>query len=185
MYRSCQHIDNFTIGHESQVELLGNTRFQFPDQHIEVDNRLIWQLGGLNQYIGDDALYVHLVRERTAVKKSFIKRLYQPKSIFYGYCEAIKKTTPENLSHDEIEKLADDFLDSVDANINFFLENKTHQMVFQLENYQQDFSSFWNRINASGDYQKALNEWTKKYNPSKKNKTNFTYDLKKMIKRYK
>ena len=184
LYRSCQHIDNFTVNHESQVELLGARRFDFPDQHIEIDNRLIWQLGSLEQHIGDRALYVHLTRERSAVKQSFINRLYQPKSIFYSYCESIKKSTPENLSSDEIADLADDILDNIDANIRYYLKDKTHQMEFQIENYQQDFALFWEFINAKGDLEKALAEWSKKYNSSKKAKTNFPYDLKRMIERY-
>ena len=184
LYRACQFIDDFTVGHESRVEHLGAKRFDFPDQHIEIDNRLIWQLGSLEQHIGDQALYVHLKRERLAVKQSFINRLYQPKSIFYSYCESIKKSTPENLSSDEKEHLADDFLDSIDANIRYFLKDKTHQMEFHVENYQQDFAQFWEFINAKGDYEKALAEWSKKHNSSKKHKTNFAYDFKRMIKRY-
>ena len=184
LYRSSQHISNFTVSHESQVELLGAKRFRFPDQHIEIDNRIIWQLGSLEQYIGNQAFYVHLTRESAAVKQSFINRLYQPKSIFYSYCESIKKSTPENLSSDEIVYLADDFLDSIDANIRYFLKDKTHQMEFRVENYQQDFSRFWEFIDAKGDYEQALTEWSKKHNPSGKSKTNFLYDLKRMIKRY-
>ena len=184
LYRSCQLLDNFSVGHESQVKRLGAERFQFPDQHIEIDNRLIWQLGNLQQHIGNQAMYVHLTRERSAVKQSFINRLYQPKSIFYSYCESIKKSTPENLSSDEIDHLADDLLNSIDANIRYFLKDKTHQMEFHVENYQQDFSHFWEFINAKGDFEKALTEWSRKHNSSKKTKTNFRYDLKRMIKRY-
>jgi len=184
LYRACQHINNFSVGHESQVHLLSAKRFQFPDQHIEIDNRLVWQLGSLEQHIGDQAFYVYLTRERSAVKQSFINRLYQPKSIFYSYCESIKKSTPENLNSDEIAHLADDFLDSIDANIRYFLRDKNHQMEFKVENFQQDFAYFWKFINAKGDYEKALAEWSKKHNSSKKAKTNFLYDLKRMIKRY-
>ena len=184
LYQSCQYINNFTVGHESQAGILGTERFLFPDQHIEIDNRLIWQLGSLEQHIGDQAFYVHLTRERSAVKQSFINRLYQPKSIFYGYCESIKKSTPEDLKPDEIAYLADDLLDSIDANIRYFLKDKTYQMEFNVENYQQDLDRFWNFINAKGDHDKALAQWSKKHNSSKKTKKNLAYDLKRMIKRY-
>ena len=184
LYRACQHITNFTVGHESQVNLLGAKRFHFPNQHIEIDNRLVWQLGSLEQYVGDKAFYVHLTREITAVKQSFINRLYQPKSIFYGYCEAIKKSTPENLGSDEIAHLADDFLDSIDANIRYFLKDKPHQMEFRVENHKEDFARFWEFIYAEGQYKKGLAEWSKKHNSSKAAKTNFSYDLKRIIKRY-
>lgn len=182
--KACEHISNFTCSHESQVSIPYGKRFQFPDQHIEIDNRLIWQLGGLESHIGNDARYVYLKRDLAHVKQSFIKRLYQPKSIFYSYCEAVKKSTPENISKQEIDQLAVDFLKTIDDNIRFYLRDKTYQMDFQLENYANDFAKFWNFIDAEGDYDKALNEFSKQHNPSKTSKTNFRYDLKRLIKRY-
>ncbi|MDR9447709.1 MAG: hypothetical protein RI535_00630 [Psychroflexus sp.] len=182
--KSCQHISNYTCNHESKVQLRFNDRFKFPDQHIEIDNRLIWQLGSLQNNIGDDARYVYLKRDLSKVKKSFINRLYQPKSIFYSYCESVKKSTPENKSATEIDQLADDFLKTVDDNIRFYLKDKSYQMEFQLENYATDFSKFWDFIAAKGDYDKAVSEFSKQHNPSKKSKANLSYDLKRMLKRY-
>ena len=183
-YRSCQALSNFSVAHESKSHITGSKRFELPDQHIEIDNRLVWQLGSLEHYVGDNAHYVHLKRERNEVKKSFIKRIYQPKSIFYSYCEAIKKSTPENLDQEELETLADDLLDNIDHNIDHFLKNKTHQMVFQLEEYERAFPKFWQFIHAEGNYEQALSEWSKKHNPSSASKTNLQYDLKRMLKRY-
>ncbi len=183
-YRSCQILSNFTVSHESKSHITGSKRFDLPDQHIEIDNRLVWQLGSLERYVGDNAHYVHLKRERAEVKKSFIKRVYQPKSIFYSYCEAIKKSTPENLKHEELASLADDFLDNIEHNIDHFLRDKTHRMDFQLEEYEKAFPEFWRFVNAKGDYEQALAEWSEKHNPSRSNKTNLNYDLKRMVKRY-
>ena len=183
-YRSCQSLSNFTVSHESKSHITGSKRFDLPDQHIEIDNRLVWQLGSLERYVGDNAHYVHLKRERAEVKKSFIKRVYQPKSIFYSYCEAIKKSTPENLKHEELASLADDFLDNIEHNIDHFLRDKTHRMDFQLEEYEKAFPEFWRFVNAKGDYEQALAEWSEKHNPSRINKTNLNYDLKRMVKRY-
>jgi ferritin-like protein len=49
--RACQHITNYTAGHETRSTLLGEARVAYPDQHIEADNRLSWMLGKLGKNI--------------------------------------------------------------------------------------------------------------------------------------
>lgn len=39
----------------------------YPPRHIEVDNRLAWFLGYLQEHHGHEAYYVHLTRDRDAV----------------------------------------------------------------------------------------------------------------------
>ena len=51
---------NFTAGHETRTNRLGAARLDYPDRHIEADNRLSFFLGKLNARWGDDAHYVHL-----------------------------------------------------------------------------------------------------------------------------
>ena len=40
--KACGHIDNFSSAHESRCGRLGNERLAYPENHIEVDNRLSW-----------------------------------------------------------------------------------------------------------------------------------------------
>ena len=37
---ACRHIENYTAAHESRSHLAGPERFAYPEDHIEVDNRL-------------------------------------------------------------------------------------------------------------------------------------------------
>src|SRR5664279_6422416 len=70
---ACKHLTNYTAGHESQVSRLGPDRIQYPDRHIEADNRLAWFLGRLEERYGDEAFYVHLVRDRAATAASLVR----------------------------------------------------------------------------------------------------------------
>jgi hypothetical protein len=71
--RAFEHAANFTAGHESRADrIIG--RCEYPDQHIEADNRLSWFLGTLERLYGDEPLYVHLTRDRQAVVESHLAR---------------------------------------------------------------------------------------------------------------
>ena len=43
--RAAAHATNFTAKHESRTYKLGAQRLAYPDNHIEVDNRLAWWRG--------------------------------------------------------------------------------------------------------------------------------------------
>lgn len=71
---ACSHIDNYTSGHESRAGHHGDARLEYPDNHIEADNRLSWMLGSLDRKFGTDAFYLHLWRDPESVAQSFAKR---------------------------------------------------------------------------------------------------------------
>jgi hypothetical protein len=53
--RACQHMTNFTAGHESRKRFLFGEKLSYPRNHIEADNRLSWCLGVLNDRYGASA----------------------------------------------------------------------------------------------------------------------------------
>jgi len=55
--KACEHIKNFTSGHESLSKKFGNERFEYADNHIEGDNRLSWHLGELQ----NDMVMMHFM----------------------------------------------------------------------------------------------------------------------------
>ena len=73
-YRACRHITNYSAGHELNTSEVGRARLDYPEDHIEVDNRLSWLLGRLDQAYGDRAFYVHLTREEEPTARSFDRR---------------------------------------------------------------------------------------------------------------
>lgn len=161
--RACQHINNYSSSHESLTEFLGSKRFDYPSNHIEVDNRLSWLLGRLDYHYGDNAFYVHLRRDYDKTCQSLVKRINQGIMKAYktpGILLKMDKTT------DPID-IARDFVNTVNLNISHFLKDKSKKMNFQLESAAEDFPIFCERINAVVDIDKALAEFNIKYNASK------------------
>lgn len=164
--KACKHIENYSSSHESLSRVLGKERFAFRDNHIEADNRLSWNLGQLHNIYQDEAFYVHLVRDRDKVAQSFMKRFYQPRSIIDSFCEGIKMVSPENLNEKEKLQICYDYIDTVNTNIDLFLSTKTKKLNITLENIENDFPVFWEKIGAVGDLDQALKEFKVKHNSS-------------------
>ena len=164
--RACSHIENFTVGHESRWGLIGGERLKYPEQHIEVDNRLAWLLGSLDSRFGNDPFYVHLVRDRNAVANSYFHRRLGRNSIIRAYSYGI--IYRDHVTMDECL----DYVDTVNENIHHFLKDKTNKMTFYLAHHTRDFPLFWNQISAKGDLITALQEWEIPYNKIGEEKTN-------------
>jgi hypothetical protein len=157
--KACQHITNFSSAHESLLSETGAQRFNYPENHIEADNRLSWLLGRLDQAYGDDAFYVHLQRNTQDTAASFARR------IDFGILKAYEQGI---LMHEQhrlpAEDIARDYLQTVNTNIRLFLKDKSSKMNVSLETVKSDFAEFWDRINAQGDLDAALCEWEIHYN---------------------
>lgn len=67
------HATNVSVGHETRVDLYDG-RVVYPQDHIEIDNRLAWFLGLLEETYGDEARYVHLERDPDKVASSMLRR---------------------------------------------------------------------------------------------------------------
>ena len=160
--KACAHIVNYSSAHESLARRLGADRLAYPDNHIESDNRLSWLLGRLDRAYGDAAFYVHLKRDDEQTVESFVKRYSE--GIVAAYRSAILMG-PE--FDDDPRKVSLDYVRTVNANIEFFLKDKTNKMNFRLENAETDFADFWKRIGAAGDYESALAEFRTSHNATK------------------
>lgn len=181
--KACRYIHNFTAGHESKTQKMGKKRFDYPANHIEADNRLSWHLAELEQNFPEEVLYVHLKRNPTATAKSFSKRFFKPKSMVNAYAEGIKMLPPETLDKQERLQICEDYVATVTANVDKFLQNKTHLNI-KLENISKDFEVFWNKIGAQGDLSAALQSFEKKNNTSQEhNSMQWFYRLKLFLNR--
>ena len=161
--KACSHISNFTALHESRSNFLGEKRFAYPNDHIEADNRLSWLLGRLDSAYGDNAIYVHLTRNRQDTAISFTKRYasgiikaYRGSGIIMGLPEG---SDPLSVSVD--------YCDTVDSNIALFLKDKSRKMNFELEKAEVHFKEFWALIGAEGDMSSAIREFSFSYNKSR------------------
>jgi len=182
--KACQHISNYTAGHETKTHCLGQQRFAFADKHIEADNRLSWQLGQLDKEFGKTAFYVHLKRDTNKVAGSYMQRFLLPKSMIYAYANGMKKQAPEALNKNERYAICLDYIETVNYNINTFLKDKPHQICIELEEVKQEFKSFWQAINAKGNLEEALKEFDIKHNKRPSKKFDLKYSIKHLFLRF-
>lgn len=177
--KACEHINNYSCGHETLTRKIGNERVKYPINHIEADNRLVWNLGLIDKTFNDDVLYVHLKRNKQKIAKSLEKRFYRRSSIIHTYCEGIKMIPPEKLTKEEKYKVCLEFIDTVYANIECFFLNKKNAIIVNLEDIKKDFPIFWDRIGAKGDIETALKVFDTSYNASSSvKKDEFLYRFK-------
>ncbi len=138
---------------------MGKTRFRYPTNHIEADNRLSWLMGRLDKTYGKNAFYVHLKRNDNATAESFANR-YQ-----HGIIKAYRETILLGCTGDcDLLALSLDYCDTANSNIVLFLNDKPNMMNFSLESAKKDFPVFWHRIGAEGDLDSALCEFDTPYN---------------------
>jgi len=140
--------------------MLGQERLNYPENHIEADNRLSWLLGRLDKKYGNSAFYVHLKRKEADTARSFTKRYsvgiikaYRGGGILPGLPEL---SDPMSVSLD--------YCDTVNSNIDLFLKDKSRKIIINLENIEKDFTEFWKMIDAHGEINASLAEFKTKYN---------------------
>lgn len=184
--KACQNIQNFTASHESLAGKIGEERFAYSDNHIEADNRLSWFLGKLDEKFGDEALYVHLIREKKKVTASLLKRWKGRGNILKAFCEGIYKIPTFTVTKEQKKQISRDYYECVNSNIFFFLKNKSRKMEIHLETIEKDFIKFWNLIGAEGELSSAIQTLRIKHNQSKKfnHLKNFLWFVKLWFKRF-
>lgn len=157
--QACRHMTNYTAGHETRSHLVGPARLAYPDAHVEVDNRLAWFLGRLDQAYGARAAYVHLTRDRLATARSF--RARYGSGIIGAYQSAILMGL--DAEADPLEVCLD-YVDTVTANVAAYLRERPRVWRVRVETAAVDFARFWHGIGAEGDLEAARLEWTIRHN---------------------
>ena len=160
---ACRHITNYSSGHETRVGMLGDERLDYPDQHIEVDDRLAWFLGRLEAAYGDRAFYVHLTRDAEATAASRMRRWSKP--AMRAYRNGILWDVDPDVDRMEVAR---DLNHTVTTNIEYYLRDKSQQMTIDIESAARDFPVFWERIGAEGDLDAAIAEFEVRYHEGTK-----------------
>jgi hypothetical protein len=142
---------NYTVGHETRWGQVLPHRVDYPEDHIEVDNRLAWILGSLGERY-PRAFYVHLTRDRIAVARSFNRRWAN--ATMRGY--RALSDLPEGPA------TAMDYVNTVNSNIRHFLRDK-RSMTLELGS-DVGFEELWSSIEADGDFDGALAIWNHVHN---------------------
>jgi len=153
------HATNYTVGHESRWGMLGDARFDYPPDHIEIDNRLSWMLGRLGIYF-DEARYIHLMRDRDECAESFTKRV---RGILDAYHNGIA------CAHEAADRLAvaRDLVDNVNENIREFVRHRYKRVrTVALSELPDRLPELWTWLGCEGDLDAAMAEFAVKHNAS-------------------
>lgn len=157
--KACSHISNYTSAHESRISNWV-ARFNYEDDHIEVDPRLAWWLGTLDRLFGDEPVYVWLRREFDDVARSTAKRTGKRNAFtHWPYVAYWNPDIP-------LDFAASAMVGQIDDNIELFLKDKTKVVEVWIENPDDSFLLFWEMIGAEGDFSGAMKEFEIKHNRS-------------------
>ncbi len=163
--KACEHLTNYTTGHESRAGCIGDQRFSYPDQHIEVDSRLTWFLGELGLRF-PEAFYVHLRRDQEATAKSICHKWGGGQINFaraFGHAIVMHGSPwPESQKLD-VSRFQ---VRTAVANIEEFLTNRRHWTVW-LEEASTWVQPFLEYIKAKGDLHAAQAEFAVRHNAGK------------------
>lgn len=163
---ACKHLTNYTALHESRGGKLGEERFNFPEFHIEADNRLTWFLGSLaERFDHKKVLYVHLSRDLEKTVESFVHRLRNSdyrSSIIRAFAHGVLMKPGDWKPEEEVE-VARLYVETIHANINEFLKNRKYFNV-SLDDGGKSFNQFLDQISPEGDLDLARKTWLKVHN---------------------
>lgn len=165
--KASSHIDGFTSGHETRVDRFFEDRLAYPDNHIEVDNRLAFFLGALDKKYGDDAYYVHLRRNAESVAKSYKARWYHRGSVVRAFYLNIMQA--ESYQHDRFMDACRFYVKTNESNIQHFLKDKSHVFEFDVDQAQNHFEEFTRWLGKECP-RAGLDVWKNVTNPNKKPK---------------
>lgn len=160
------HLTNYSTAHESLANRFGDERFNYPEFHIEADNRLCWFFGQMSQrFSGDDVLYIHLKRNQIDTVDSFLNRLRNSNyraSIMNAFAHGILMKPGDWTPEEEVE-VAKFYVETIHANITNFIKNRNH-LVVHLQDRGESFDHFLDEIEAEGDLDAARETWQQVHN---------------------
>lgn len=167
--KACEHLTNFTTGHETRADLIGDSRFAYPDQHIEADNRLTWMLGSLAEhYKGREILFVNLRRNPQKVAESFRQRWaksYHGAAIMPAFAHGIIMRNRQ-WPRDARLNVCKFYVQVVTDNIEQFIAPYPNATV-QIDDGGESFQRFLKLIEAEGDLDAAMSTWGAVHNESR------------------
>lgn len=156
--KACSHFTNFTAGHETNAKLVSR-RLEYPPDHIEVDNRLSWFLGLLDERY-PNATCVHLRRDPEKVAASYARRFNIRAGIMSSFAQGVIRSRVPPGASDRLA-VARLYVDTVEANIRTFLRDRRpgdSVITIDIDDPQPWFDLFCSEIGAEGDLDAAARE---------------------------
>ena len=123
---------SYSVGHESRTTLFKD-RLCYPDNHIEVDNRLSWFTGLLREiYDPQETVFVHMRRDAHAVAMSYALR-YRPGGLLHAFMHGIIQTTPGNATHEDRVHTSLLMVEAIQSQCELFLQSVPMAVTIDLE----------------------------------------------------
>ncbi|QBI53409.1 hypothetical protein EKD16_08075 [Streptomonospora litoralis] len=161
------HLTSHTTGHESRAHLIGPDRLAYPDHHVEVDNRLAWHLGELDQRYGDAPVYVHLTRDPEQVARSYAARYTVRAGIAPAYASGIIRRRPPRTTGEQLAA-ARALVATVTTNIEAFLADKSRVVWMDIADPHASLDRLWDLLDGRGDRAGAHAALAQIHNPSRR-----------------
>lgn len=160
--KALSHANNYTVGHETDRA----KDFSYPDYHIEIDNRLAWFLGDLDEiYDSNETLYVWLYGNRHNQTISLSRR--------YNHSHSIMRAFGDGILMGAVKKKLDiavKYVECVEDNIQYFTSGKENVAYVDSSNtysFRNSVHTLWADARMCGDYDACMDELSKFYNASK------------------
>lgn len=158
-------IDDFTSGHESRVNFLGEERVDYPDNHFECDNRLVWFLPRLTEKYGESGVLVIVNRNRSEIAKSYNYR-WGGIGIMRAYSQGILM---RRLNENNFE-VCRDYVNNVYEHLDFIKKDWIKVINLDINNPKQGISEILTEVGKEKYLEKVLES----LNTIKSNKNNKT-----------
>ena len=151
--KACEHLDSHTVGHESHAGRITG-RLDYDDDHIEIDNRLAWFTGLLEERYGDEPVYCHLTRDPELVARSYARRFHVTGGLAAAFTSGIIHQPLPGSDTGRLDAMRL-MVATVTANISMFLRDKTHVVTVDIAAPHSGFDAMVGMLGATGDIDAA------------------------------
>jgi len=131
--RCLTDVPGYSVGFRSRAEgHLHDTRFEYPEKHIELDDSLVWFLGPiLARFATDDTLFVHVRGDRQAAITAALRRWDENSGLLsaFGHGMIMKQ---RDWQPEERVELCAMYVDSVEANLREFVPRAPHHLTIEM-----------------------------------------------------
>jgi hypothetical protein len=165
--KALQPLSNYTAAHESRCGVSSDVKLDYPENHIEIDNRLIWFVDLLDEKYGSQAKYVYLHRDLSKIAMSYSERWHLSVSIVKAYGHGI--LMKDKIASAERLDVCMDYANVVDRKIRAFLKTKENSLIIDSDNLSSDFDKLLGFLDAQGDLNACKKILETKHNLNKTN----------------
>jgi len=157
-----KHLPGITASHESRVADPIQNRLDYPNNHIEADNRLIFFLSLLDEKFATDTAYVYLLRDEKLVARSYSERWHLSISIVRAFTNGVRMVP--RVKNNEILDYCHDYVKYVDSVVRLHLSKQENAFVFDLSKAEEEYKRFAKWVGVENLPEAACAEWRQHHN---------------------